>query len=158
MKKYFIFVIFLLSLLFFSKCKEGEEEEYYSDYDNNEVEEHFNETLKKYLIENNLLESERIIQRDEMRRIFLEIITDGDPEPPEYLNGIIMDLVEYFVNLYYKDRKEIKGKDIINLIDINQISMKFQLMLGNSPYFNGEEEEEINYDKRDVVGESIPDI
>ena len=94
-----------------------------------------------------------------MKKIFLDVITEGDADGSlDYMGGIFKDLTEYFVNTYYKDRKEIKGKEIYDLIDINQISEKFEVMMGNNPYFGFGEEEENDYDSRDAIGEPNTDV
>ena len=161
MEKNIFFLFLLLSLVFFSKSQEAieenEEEEGY-DLDDFTGENFFKASLKEYLVEHNLFDSERAIQRDEVRKIFLEVITEGDPEStPNYMEGIFQSLAEYFVNLYYKDRREVRGKDLYDLIDIGAISQKFEDMIGGSPFYDGYEEEN-NFDKRDVVGAPNPDV
>ena len=166
MEKKIIFIILFLSLIFISKCEDNSPEENMEDnedneeyaYDDYDGEKYFKESLKQYLIEKKLFDSERPVKRDEMKKIFLDVITEGDQEnTPEYLNGIFEDLTEYFVNTYYKDRSEIRGNQIYDLIDINLISMKFEQMMGNNPYYGMEEEEKV-FDSRDAVGEPNPDI
>ena len=96
-----------------------------------------------------------------MKKIFTDVVFDGEPEGgPEFMQGIFEQLSEYFINTYYKDRKEIKGKEIYDLIDIKIISMKFEQMIGENPYYNGNEDdmEENDYDNRDVVGDPNPDV
>ena len=162
MEKNLFLIIILLSLVFISKCEEDSPEEDWEDdydYDDFEGDNYFKESLKEYLVENKLFDSDRLIKPDEMRKIFLEVISDGDPEgSPEYMEGIFHDLTEYFVNTYYKDRPEIRGKDIYDLIYINEISMKFEQMMGDNPYYDGYDEEENDYDSRDVVGDPNPDV
>ena len=162
-KKLFL-IIFLLSLIFNSKCKENiseeEEEEDWEegdDYDDFEGNAYFKQSLKEYLVANKLFGSDRLIKPDEMKKIFLDVISDGDPEGAGYMERVFHDLTEYFVNTYYKDRPEIRGKDIYDLIDINAISMKFEQMMGDNPYYNGYEEEK-DFDSRDVVGEPSSDV
>ena len=161
MEKNLFLIIILLSLIFISKCEEDSPEEDWEDdydYDDFEGDNYFKESLKEYLVENKLFDSDRLIKPDEMRKIFLEVISDGDPEGgPEYMEGIFHDLAEYFVNTY-KDRPEIRGKEIYDLIDINEISMKFEQMMGDNPYYDGYDEEENDYDSRDVVGDPNPDV
>ena len=162
-KKLFL-IISLLSLILNSKCEENhseEEEEDWEegdDYDDFEGDDYFKHSLKEYLVANKLFDSDRLIKRDEMKKIFLDVISDGDPEgAPGYMESVFHDLTEYFVNTYYKDRPQIRGKDLYDLIDINEISMKFEQMMGDNPYYNGYEEEK-DFDNRDVVGEPSPDV
>ena len=75
------------------------------------------------------------------------------------------ELADYFVNSHFVNRKEIKWKEIYELININHISDKSEQMLGNNPHFvndenntiiNDDEDEDNNeYDCRDEVDEPI---
>ena len=99
----------------------------------------------------------------------MEVITEGEYESSlEYFSGIFNELADYFVNSHFVNRKEIKWKKIYDLININHISDKFEQMLGNNPHFandeirtniNDDENEDNNeYDSRDEVDESSPDV
>ena len=58
-------------------------------------------------------------------------------------------------------KKEIKGKDIFELFDINQISQKFEQMMEANPKYNGMnevDEDDGDYDTRDDIGEPSPDV
>ena len=161
MIKNVIFFLFL-SFIFFTKCQDDQEQieenwhENY-DYDEFEADTYFKESLKEYLIEKKLFDSERVIQPDEMKKIFLESITNGDTETTEeFMNGLYIRLADHFVDLYYQEKREIKGKDIYDLIDINAISTKFEEMMGNNPY--GYDEDLNDYDGRDDIGDPNPDV
>ena len=164
-----IFIILFLSLVVLSKAQEDDQqdltednnwEENNFDYDDFDSETYFKNSLKEYLVENQLFDSEKAIPRDQMKKIFADVIFDGEPDGGEYMNEVFGQLSEYFINLYYKDRKEIKGKEIYDLIDIKEISMKFEQMIGTNPYFNGNEDyiEEKDYDSRDYIGDPSPDV
>ena len=163
------FFIALLSFIYLTKCEEEHEEETNNnDYDDGYGEDYFKESLKKYLVEKNLFDSEEPVSKEEMKKIFLEVITEGDYESSaEYFGGIFDELADYFVDSYFVNRKEIKGKEIYDLINIKHISDKFEQMLGNNPHFvNDENDTMINdddgdnneYDSRDDVGEPTPDV
>ena len=158
MSKKFIFIFLIFSLIFSSKSQDihtlFEEEDGIEDYDNDQF---FKESLKEYLVENNLFESERVIKPDEMKKIFLEVLLNGEPDTPGELGRIIRHLAEYFVNTYYKDRKEIRAKEIYNLFDINEISDKFEQMAGNGN-LNEDDDSQNDYDRRDAVGDPNPDV
>ncbi len=148
-KKYiFLFALFLIISL--SKCEEEEfenEEEFDEDiYDNSADVAAFRETVKEYLIKNDLYNSDRLIEREEMKKIFLDIILDENLEStPDYLKGVVDYLTNFFMNQYYKKKKnEIRGKDIYDLIDILAISRKFQQLTGNPDYDDFEEEDFMN--------------
>ena len=148
-KKFFIFIIFIVISLY--KCDEDfiPEEEFDEDiYDHSKEVAEFNQSMKEYLVANDLFDSDRLIERDEMKRIFLGIILDQEEqEIPEYLQGITEYLTNHFLNQYYKKKKnEIRGKDIYGLIDILAISRKFQQLTGHPDYddFYDYEEEDMN--------------
>ena len=169
MRKNYSFIILFLSLVFISKAQEDDQKDLSEDnnwegnnfdYDDFDSEAYFKNSLKEYLEEKKLFDSERAIPRDEMKKIFADVIFDGEPDGGEYMNEIFGQLTEYFVNTYYTNRKEIKGKELYDLIDIKEISAKFEQMIGSNPYYNGNEDdmEENDYDSRDAVGDPSPDV
>ena len=112
--------------------------------------------LKDYLEDNNLWKSERVIQPDELRKIFIDIIMDGDDSKEGKLKESFDKLCDYFIDKYYKEKKEIRGKDIYDLIGITEISLKFQELFGYKKYNNDEDEDEDGddeYDNMDIIGE-----
>ena len=162
MAKEIFFFIYLISLLFIVKCDELPLESWENnlDYDELDADRYFKDSLKEYLEENKLIDSERIIQPDELKKIFLDVITDGDPDSSlDYIQKMFEELADHFINLYYKERKTIRGKDIYDLFDINPISHKFEELMGNSPYFPGfSNEEENDFDSRDDIGDPTLDV
>ena len=58
----------------------------------------------------------------------------------------LYELPEYFVERYYNDKKQIRGKDIYNLFDINDISPKLGEIVGDTLLYNDYNEEEDNLD------------
>ena len=96
----------------------------------------------------------------------MELIKEGDYKSSlEYFGGIFNELADYFVDSHFVNIKEIKWKEIYELININHISDKFEQMLGNNRHFvndenstniNDDEDEDNNeYDSRDEVDEPI---
>ena len=135
MNKFILFFI-LFNLIISTKVEEEEEDDFNADsYDQmNDVAE-FQDGLRDYLIKNNLWESDRIIEREEMNKIFIEIILEKGMEGvPEGLRGIVEECRRYFVTKYYKKKKVIRGKDIFGLIDILMIYRKFEQLTGNPDY------------------------
>ena len=129
----FIYIIILLSIKFITKAEEEP---------GNDVEE-FRKYLKQYLIDKKLYDSEDPVKPEEMKKLFIDIITEGEYESnKEYNEGIFNEFVDYFVNSYYVNRKEIKGKQIYDLIDINQIYEKYELMVNY--YSEADDDDEIN--------------
>ena len=155
----YIFLIALNSLMFVVKTSIEDEiklpdfpEEGF-DYNFNEEEDHyFKSSLKEYLVENKLFESERVIEPDELKKIFLDVITDDGPEnSPENMRKSLYELAEYFVERYYNEKKQIRGKDIYDLFDINDISAKFSDIVGDTINYNNDYNEE--EDDLDAMGE-----
>ena len=156
----FIFFYILSLLIIISKChKDGIEDELEEDL-NNEVSEneygYFRESLKSYLIENKLFDSDREIEPDEMRKIFLEVISDGEPDTsPPHLMRIFEQLADYFVESYYNERKQIRGKDLYELFDIQKIYDKFGEIVGETPFMDDYNEEEDDLDNQDSVMDDL---
>ena len=155
----YIFLIALNSLMFVVKTSIEDEiklpdfpEEGF-DYNFNEEEDHyFKSSLKEYLVENKLFESERVIEPDELKKIFLDVITDdGLENSPENMRKSLYELAEYFVERYYNEKKQIRGKDIYDLFDINDISAKFSDIVGDTINYNNDYNEE--EDDLDAMGD-----
>ena len=159
MEKKLIFILSLLSLLLFGKClKRDEEELNIGEY----TDKYFKDFLKEYLMEHKLYKSKRLIKPAEMKTIFIEVISQHEPDT----TGLYKNLADYFVEKYYKENKEIKGKDIFNLFDINEISQKFEQLLAENPHLNPYEQDEREdefgyddgYDTRDYFGDLNEDM
>jgi len=97
-------------------------------------EKYFKEALTEFLVKHKLLNSTRIIKQKEMKKIFLDIMAYTDPDGYYDFEFLFKDATKYFVDLYYRKYKEIRGKDIINLIDLNEISKKINEISGFDKY------------------------
>ena len=170
MKKNFLFFIILFELLLLLfKChtlenEYSEEEEEYveeleelEEFDNgNEDFGYFKESLKKYLIANNLFYSEKLIEPNDFKILFFEVISEGDPNSsPPYLRKIFEQLADYFVEKYYKEKKQIRGRDIFYLLDISEITKKFEEIVAENPFFDDYDEEADDLDNRDTFGDDL---
>ena len=114
-----------------------------NDDDYDEGHKQFKEQLKQYLIETKLINSEKPIEREKMKKIFIDVMTEKDPQYiPEFLKAILDKLSKYFIDKYYKKKKIIRGKDLYDLIDIEPIAAKFQQLTGSYDYDFDESEEE----------------
>ena len=158
MIKKYIFLLIIYSLIFVVKTNIEDEinfpdfSEEGFDYNFNEEDHYFKSSLKEYLVENKLFESERVIEPDELKKIFLDVITDDGPEnSPENMRKSLYELAEYFVERYYNEKKQIRGKDIYDLFDINDISAKFSDIAGDTINYNNDYNEE--EDDLDAKGE-----
>ena len=137
--KYKIYIFFILfSILIKSK---GNSDNLLDDeFDLNlKYEESFKNFINTYLTKNKLIESDRTIKQEEMKKIFIDIMEQGVSEINDNIKYINEELANIFVNKYYKKRKEIKGKDIIGLININDINQKYYQLIGEIPFFDEED-------------------
>ena len=99
----------------------------------------------------------------------MEVVTEGDAESAaDYFSGIFIELADHFVNEYYRNKTEIRGKDIYDLINMDQISAKFEQLMNENSKYNGaddhsyEDNNDYNdydndYDYRDDIGDPILD-
>ena len=140
MTKFFVIYI-ILSIISQFKCMNDDLEEIIENYDL-KYEEYKRKFLKNYLIQNNLWESERTIGQDEMKKIFYDLILEGaSPDDiDDYIKYIYDELTYIFIKKYYKRKKVIKGKDIFDLININEISQKYYQLNGEIPYYDEDDD------------------
>ena len=144
--------IFLIIILIFIKSKgknDNSDNNLLDDeFDLNlKYEESFRNYIKTYLINHNLIESDKLIKEVEMKKILIDILEQGvsKEEIDDNMNYINEELANIFVNKYYKKKKEIKGKDIIGLINIDEINQKYYQLIGEIPFFD-EEDNDFNSD------------
>ena len=148
----------LFSLIFSEIIQDEEYVENYI-YPNDDGDQYFNEILKDYLLEKKLFKSDKILQADEIRKIFFDIITDGEGYKDDKLKIAFDNLIDYFIDKYYKEKKVIRGKDVYDLFNITEITFKFEELLRDDNYDEDEDEdEEHEYDNMDDVGEPSPDF
>ena len=169
MKKIFLFLILIYSLILLCKCHTLEYEEYEEieiieeeedelEFDNgNEDYGYFKANLKQYLITNNLFYSNKLIEQNDLKIIFFEAITEGDPDSsPPYLRRIFEQLADYFIEKYYSEKKQIRGRDLYFLFDIVEITNKFEeFAAAQNPFLDDYDEEEDDLDSRDTIGDDL---
>ena len=111
-------------------------------------EEYLKNYIKNYLKENDLLENERLIGPGEMKKIFIDILLEGTSinDVDEYTKEMNEELARLFIPKYYHRKKEIRGKDIYDLIDINEIKQKYYQLNGEIPFFEDDDENIYNND------------
>ena len=59
--------------------------------------------------------------------------------PSEIEENILMlykELADIFIEKYYKEKKDIKGKDLINIINIKELMQKYYELNGESPIYD----------------------
>ena len=135
-----IFLFIFITIIFNINCDSKSNS---NDDDYDEGHKQFKDQLKQYLTETKLINSEKPIEREEMKKIFIDVMTEKDPQYiPEFLKAILDKLSKYFIDKYYKKKKIIRGKDLYDLIDIEPIAAKFQQLTGSYDYDFDESEEE----------------
>ena len=145
-KNYFILIV--ITIIIFIKCEnktKSDKNNYFEGtYD-------FKDFVKEYLTEEKLINSERIIDRKEMEKIFIDVMTEKDPQYiPEFLKAILDKLSKYFIDKYYKKKKIIRGKDLYQLINMEEISTKFQQISSNPDFdFSELDDDEDEYEESD---------
>ena len=150
-----VLIILYLITLIKSEDLTLDEEELDDDYvyDNYDSEKYFKELVKEYLEDNDLWKSDELIQPDELRKIFLDIITDGEDGSEPSLKKALDKLADFYMDKYYKERKEIRGKDVYDLLDITEISLKYDEILAEKYEDEDDDEDEDEYDNMDMIGE-----
>jgi len=130
-----IFIIFLsISLI---KSKTNLIDDVLDDYDI-KYEEYLKKFFLNYLNNNNLISSDKLITENEMKKIIVEIMLEG-LSPSEIEENILMlykELADIFIEKYYKEKKDIKGKDLINIINIKELMQKYYELNGESPIYD----------------------
>ena len=143
MNKIHLFFIILISLILLIQCETNDKNILEDDFDIEHLqEESFNKFKKTYLTERNLIGSDVLIKREEMKKIFIDIMNQGvaPEETDDYTKDLNEELAKIFINKYYKKRKEIRGKDIYDLIDYYSINQKYYQLIGEIPFYDEEDE------------------
>lgn len=92
------------------------------DYDI-KYEEHLNHFFINYLESNNYIENEKILDKNELMKIIVDIFLEG-LSPDEIEDNILLmyhELSEIYIEKILKQRKEIKGKELIEVINIKDL-------------------------------------
>ena len=164
MIKNLFLIIFLINIFSFIFCQNLTEDESMEDYtyDNYDGEQYFKEIVKEYLEEKKLWKSDKLIQPSELRKIFLDIITDGEESSDPKFKEAFEKLADFFIDKYYKDKKEIRGKDIYDLIGITEISLKFDEFIDDKSEYKDDDDDDDDDgdrdDNMDRIGEPNIDI
>ena len=130
-------LIIILSNITFIITKTNLIDDVLDDYDI-KYEEYLNKFFLNYLDSNNLIESDQLISQSYMKKIIVDIMLEGlsPNEVEEKILTMYNDLADIFIEKYYKERKEIKGKDLINIINIKELMQKYYELNGESPIYD----------------------
>ena len=147
-----IYVLFIIefSLLSIFNCKSNYLDDFLDDYDLIYAKS-LRKSLKKYLIKQKLFESNKLIKPDEMRKIFIDVMLEGVnfDEMDDFTKELYEELAKIFIDKYYKERKEIKEKEIYELFNVNDIMQKYYELNGEMPIFDDDYDESIFIDDDD---------
>ena len=144
MKKKISFFIIIIVLIVNIYNKNDDIDDLIENYDL-KYEEYLKNFIKNYLKENDLLENERLIGPGEMKKIFIDIMMEGISidDVDEYTKEMNEELARIFIPKYYSKKKEIRGKDIYDLIDINEIKQKYYQLNGEIPFIEDDDNDNI---------------
>ena len=131
-----IFILLLINLPLIT-TKTNSLDDYLDDIDI-KYEEYLKKFFLNYLNNNNLISSDKLITENEMKKIIVDIMLEG-LSPSEIEENILMlykELADIFIEKYYKEKKDIKGKDLINIINIKELMQKYYELNGESPIYD----------------------
>ena len=112
-------------------------DDYLDDYDI-KYEEYLKRFFYNYLDKNNLLESDETIKENEIKKIIVDIMLEGIS--PQEIEENILLMYKDLSDIYYKKKnlgkKEIKGKDLFNEINIRELMQQYYELNGESPQYD----------------------
>ena len=130
-----IFILFLNVHLITNKAYSIDD---YLDNIDIKYEEYLKKFFMNYLKNNNLISSEQFIQKNEMKKIIVDILLEGTSSSDIEENTLMAynELADIFIEKYYKEKKFIKGKDLIHIINIKELIQKYYELNGESPIYD----------------------
>ena len=131
------FLIFILSYILIIDCKTNLVDDVLDDYDI-KYEEYLKNFFLNYLENNDLISSDKLVTEDDMKKIIIDIMLEGlsPNEVEENILTLYKDLADILIQKYYKEKKEIKGKDLINIINIKELMQTYYELNGESPIYD----------------------
>ena len=140
MAKINILLIYLIIILLYItdiNCKTNLVDDILDDYDI-KYEEYLKNFFLNYLENNDLISSDKLVTEDDMKKIIIDIMLEGlsPNEVEENILTLYKDLADILIQKYYKEQKEIKGKDLINIINIKELMQTYYELNGESPIYD----------------------
>ena len=140
MAKINILLIFLILLLLYItdiNCKTNLVDDVLDDYDI-KYEEYLKNFFMNYLENNDFISSDKLVSEDDMKKIIIDIMLEGlsPNEVEENILTLYKDLADILIQKYYKEQKDIKGKDLINIINIKELMQTYYELNGESPIYD----------------------
>ena len=132
-----IYLILLLLYIIDINCKTNLVDDVLDDYDI-KYEEYLKNFFMNYLENNDLISSDKLVTEDDMKKIIIDIMLEGvsPNEVEENILTLYKDLADILIQKYYKEKKEIKGKDLINIINIKELMQTYYELNGESPIYD----------------------
>ena len=132
-----IFLIFILSYILIIDCKTNLVDDVLDDYDI-KYEEYLKNFFMNYLENNDLISSDKLVTEEDMKKIIIDIMLEGlsPNEVEENILTLYKDLADILIQKYYKEKKEIKGKDLINIINIKELMQTYYELNVESPIYD----------------------
>ena len=132
-----IYLIIILLYIIDINCKTNLVDDVLDDYDI-KYEEYLKKFFLNYLENNDLISSDKLVTEDDMKKIIIDIMLEGlsPNEVEENILTLYKDLADILIQKYYKEKKEIKGKDLVNIINIKELMQTYYELNGESPIYD----------------------
>ena len=132
-----ILLVIYLSYINIISSRDNLIDDVLDDYDL-KYEEHLKHFFLNYLDSNNLIKSEKIMNQKEIKKIIVDIMLEGlsPDEIEESIFSMYQELSEIYLEKILKEKKEIKGKDLINIINIKDLMKLYYELNGESPVYD----------------------
>jgi len=132
-----IYLIIILLYIIDINCKTNLVDDVLDDYDI-KYEEYLKNFFMNYLENNDLISSDKLVTEEDMKKIIIDIMLEGlsPNEVEENILTLYKDLADILIQKYYKEKKEIKGKDLINIINIKELMQTYYELNGESPIYD----------------------
>ena len=132
-----ILLVIYLSYINLINSRDNLIDDVLDDYDL-KYEEHLKHFFLNYLDSNNLIKSEQIMTQNEIKKIIVDIMLEGlsPDEIEESIFSMYQELSEIYLEKILKEKKEIKGKDLINIINIKDLMKLYYELNGESPVYD----------------------
>ena len=132
-----ILLVIYLSYINIISSRDNLIDDVLDDYDL-KYEEHLKHFFLNYLDSNNLIKSEQIMTQNEIKKIIVDIMLEGlsPDEIEESIFSMYQELSEIYLEKILKEKQEIKGKDLINIINIKDLMKLYYELNGESPVYD----------------------
>ena len=129
--------VLIFIFIFAINCRINLIDDVLDDYDI-KYEEYLRNNLMQYLKEKGYINSEDLISQEDMKKIIVDLMLEGiSPEEiSENTMQTYIELSNVLTKKYYKESKEIKGKDLKKIINIKELTKEYYLLTGEAPIYD----------------------